>query len=102
MSTLLELHQISQESGELFARFEAGMLYKSWAVIAEDVATPNHANRLILAKNTLLNASPTAKQYFKYFLSDNTIQTNLGTSTDGEILSAITNFYNAMANVEAG
>jgi len=102
MSTLLELHHISQESGELFARFEAGMLYKSWAVIVEDVGTPNHANRLVLAKNTLLNTSPTAKQYFKYFLSDNTIQANLEESTDVEIMSAITNFYDAMANVEAG
>lgn len=100
MATLLELHSISQSSGELFARFEAGMLYKSWEIVGEDPGTTNHANRIELAKNTLLNLSPVAKQYFKYFLSDETIQTNIESSTDGEIMTAITNFYNTMANTE--
>jgi len=105
MATLLDLHQISQESGELFARFEAGMLYKSWQVIEEDAGTLNHANRMILAKNTLLNTSPIAKQYYKYFLSNTIIQThveNATTPTDGEIITAITDYYNTMANVEVG
>ena len=101
MATLLELHQISQTSGELFARFEAGMLYKSWSIIIEDPGTENHANRLVLAKNILLNTSPTSKKYFRYFLSDSNIQTNLSASTDAQIMSAITAFFNAMANVEA-
>ena len=101
LATLLELHGISQASGELFARFEAGMLYKSWAIIVEDVGTTNHTNRMILAKNILLTPSPTAKKYFRYFLSDPDIQTNLFESTDAQIVSAITGFFNVMANVEA-
>ena len=55
MATLIELHSIAQASGELFARFEAGMLYKSWAIVEEDPGTANHANRMVLAKNILLN-----------------------------------------------
>jgi len=104
MATLLELHQISQESGELFARFEAGMLYKSWAIIEEDVGTANHANRMVLAISTLMHTSDTAKKYYKYFLSNVVIQTHIGNATiptDAEIVSAITTFYNAMANTEA-
>jgi len=105
MATLLNLHQISQESGELFARFEAGMLYKSWQVVEEDPATTNHANRMVLAKNTLISTSPTAKQYYKYFLSNTVIQTHIQDETvpaDGEIMSAITDYYDTMANVEVG
>ncbi len=100
LATLLELHSIAQASGELFARFEAGMLFKSWAIIVEDVGTVNHANRIELAKNILLTPSPTAKKYFRYFLSDPDIQTNLFESTDAQIVSAITGFFNVMANVE--
>ena len=100
MATLIELHSIAQASGELFARFEAGMLYKSWAIVEEDPGTANHANRMVLAKNILLNPSPTAKKYFRYFLSDPDIQTNLSESTDAQIVTAITGFFNVMANVE--
>ena len=100
LATLLELHEIAQTSGELFARFEAGMLYKSWAIIVEDPGTTNHTNRMILAKNILLNPSPTAKKYFRYFLSDPDVQTNLDESTDVQIISAITGFFNVMSNVE--
>ena len=101
MVTLLELHQISQEGGELFARFEAGMLYRSWAIVVEDAGTFNHANRLVLAKAILLNTSSVAKRYFKYFLSAEDIQINLASSTDAQIVTAITGFYDVMANVEA-
>jgi len=100
LATLLELHSIAQASGELFARFEAGMLFKSWAIITEDVGTANHANRIELAKNILLSPSLTAKKYFRYFLSDPDIQTNLFGSTDAQIVSAITGFFNVMANAE--
>ena len=100
MATLLELHSIAQASGELFARFEAGMLYESWAIVVEDVGTANHVNRIELAKNILLSPSSTAKKYFRYFLSNPDIQTNLFESTDAQIVSAITGFFNVMANVE--
>lgn len=100
MATLLELHEIAQTSGELFARFEAGMLFKSWAIVVEDPGTANHANRIVLAKNILLNPSLTAKKYFRYFLSDSSVQTNLSGSTDAQIIAAITGFFNVMANVE--
>ena len=100
MSSLLDLHEIAQTSGELFARFEAGMLFKSWAIIMEDAGTANHANRMVLAKNILLNPSATAKKYFRYFLSDPDIQANLLASTDAQIVSAITGFFDVMANVE--
>ena len=100
MATLLELHEIAQTSGKLFARFEAGMLYNSWAIIEEDSGTANHVNRMVLAKNILLSPSPTAKKYFRYFLSDPDIQTNMFESTDAQIVSAITGFFNVMANVE--
>ena len=100
LATLLELHEIAQTSGELFARFEAGMLYKSWAIIEEDPVTNNHANRMVLAKNILLSPSPTAKKYFRYFLSDPDVQTNLAVSTDAQIVTAITGFFDVMANVE--
>lgn len=76
------------------------MLYKSWAIVVEDPGTANYTNRMILAKNILLSPSPTAKKYFRYFLSDPDIQINLSESTDAQIISAITGFFNVMANVE--
>ena len=101
MATLLELHNLYQAQGELFARFEAAMVKAAWDVMNESPATDNHVNRINLAKSILLGPQIPAKKYYRLLLSNATIQTSMGDSTDNDIQFVVNSLFDMIANVEA-
>jgi len=104
MATLQQLYAASQPTGELAGRVEAAFLKASWAVIYEDPGTSDHVNRLALAKLVLQNPRNYVAQYYRFLLSDATIQAALGDTlalTDTQVETAVNGFWTTIANVEA-
>lgn len=54
MSSLLEVSQAVLSGGPLLSRFTAAVWAAATAIVLEDPATPQHANRVDWAKRTLL------------------------------------------------
>ena len=101
MATLLELYSLYQPNGDLYARFEAAFVSAAWDVINEDPGTTNHTNRIALAKQILLEPAVFTKKYYRLFMSNATIQTNMDTSTDNDVQSVVNSFLDQIANAEA-
>ena len=104
MATLQEIYAASQPNGELAGRIEAAFIKASWAVVYEDPGTTDHANRLALAKLMLQGPRPYVERYFRFVISDGTIQAGLSdtpTITDTSIENAVNGFWTTIENVEA-
>jgi len=103
--TLLQIRSIGDTNDELRGRFEGALVKAAWAVLPENPATENHANRLAFAKKVLLNQRAMIEKYYLFFLSNASIQGNVeaGTDpTDGDIYYVVlTELYNTVANAEA-
>ena len=101
MATLLELHNLYQAQGALFARFEAAMVEAAWDVMNESPSTDNHVNRINLSKVILLGPQIPAKKYYRLLLSNATIQTLMEDSTDNDIQFVVNSLFDMIAYVEA-
>lgn len=103
--TLLQIRSIGDVNDTLRGRFEGAMVKAAWSVLAESEETPNHANRLALAKKTMLNQVAMIEKYYLFFLSNATIQGNIEASvdpSDNDIYYVVaTDLYNTVANAEA-
>lgn len=81
-------------------RIEVGMTDAAYQVIAEDDATPNHANRLKHAFRVLENTAVEAERMAKAILTKNkafTIQQIIG-ATDASIETQIEALWNEFAD----
>lgn len=100
--TLLEVRSIKDQNDQLRGKFEGAMVKAAWGVLAEQANTENHANRLALAKKTLLDQVAMIEKYYLFFLSNATIQASLDNATDNDIYYVVaTELYNTVANAEA-
>jgi hypothetical protein len=103
MATLLQVYNLIHD-GEFQAlrnRVRAAVLVAARAVILEDPATVNHADRLVWAQAAVQNAAALAEKAETLFVgvaSDATIQAAGNAATDAQVQAAV----NALVNYYAG
>lgn len=109
MATNAQLYGKIQPQGDITGRMLAGLLKKAWAVLTESDETPNHANRLALARKLMQTPESFAPQAWRLFLSNATVQENIDDlnaiqDTDIDWLwtsDDVAKLYDALANMEA-
>ena len=70
MASYTELHDLHSDGG-LLARISSAISVSALAIISEDVATDNHANRLKWAKEAVQSTAATAKHLLPLVLAAN-------------------------------
>lgn len=109
MATNQEIYEIMQPQNAIIGRVVVAMTKKCWAILAEDEATTNHANRLALAYKWLQNPKTLTPALWRLFLSNATVQNSFGdltVLTDNDINYVVSDdtenkIFNYLANMEA-
>jgi hypothetical protein len=83
--TYIEIFQLQYEEAEFQQRTQVAIEHAAYDVINEDVATPNHANRLIWAQTTLNNPRRMMELEMALVVQNSTIQAGGNNSTDNDI-----------------
>lgn len=75
MATLAELSTIINEGGPFADKVKAACIKTAVNVAFEDVGTPNHANRLKLAKQFLVDPAGQYSRVLRYVIAANAAST---------------------------
>ncbi len=97
MATLLQIYNLHAEGDELKARVAAAIADAAQDVLNELSATDNHENRLVWAKDSLVNAEASAERMFWGVLGNATIQSSGNSATDGDIQYIVNGLINTFA-----
>jgi len=84
-------------TGTVGHRTEIAAITAAQAIYSESGATPGHAARATLATAVLNNPDAYAARFLFAVATDPTIVANGVLPTDAQILTAVTNVWNAMA-----
>ena len=84
-------------TGTVGHRAEIAAITAAQTIYKEDPATVGHAARAVLATAVLNNPDAYAQRFLFAVATDPTIVANGAVPTDAQILTAVTNVWNAMA-----
>lgn len=95
--TLLEAYNLRFTSSILKSKTTTAIAKKAVDVLNENVATENHVNRVIWAKDVLANSQQMAERILWSVIADPAIVLVGEAATDVQILTAVTNVINVFA-----
>ena len=98
MATYIELRELHSDA-TLLAKVYIAVLKAVELVVTEDVGTANHANRLLWAKETLVNPVRMAKTMYPYILAANSSATvaQIQSASDASVQSNINSIIDVVA-----
>lgn len=83
-------------------RVTMAILHSANGVIAEDPSTPNHANRVALAKTAMSDSAAFSRSFYPYVIIQPGIAENGADSSlidDAVIMSAVAGLWDTVANL---
>jgi len=86
-----------KSNAEFKARIASAIAKASNNIINEDPGTTNHTERLVWAKNAIINAETVAEQMLWLVVQNPTIQTNGLSSSDNDIEFVVNSYINFLA-----
>jgi len=96
MATLLQIFHI-QSNDTFKARCYAAISKAAYDIINESISIPNHSQRLLWAKDALVEAEGAAERMLWAIVQNPTIQTNGNDSTDSDIQYVVNSFVDLFA-----
>lgn len=97
MATLLEIYNLAQSQSTLRSRVSAAVADCALDVLNEDPGTTNHADRVVWAKQALIDPTTEANRMFWGVLGNATIQASGEASTDNDILYVVAGLIDVYA-----
>jgi len=97
MATLAEVFNLHATAAGLRNRVAAAVAKAAMDVLNEDSGTTNHANRVIWAKDALVNADSVATRMMWGVLGNATIQSNGEASSDNDVQYVVNGLINTFA-----
>jgi hypothetical protein len=99
MATNLELYNLLND-GQLKNRVRIACVKAANTILNEDGSVPNHANRMIWAKNVFVNTDPEARRMLMVILaaSHEMPATNIRNASDESIQEIVDSFVDFFSN----
>ena len=97
MATLLDVYNLRYMSAYMKPRVIVAIAKAAQDILNEDPGTTNHANRVILANNSLRDTAIEAERLMWGVVGNTTIQTNGDSSSDQEIQNAVNGLIDTFA-----
>lgn len=95
MATLKQIDGFASDRPKLFTDFKASRLQVAWNILAEDVATPNHAARLAWAQKIFADYEADAQKEYLWCLSHANVQSAGAAITDANLIADVASFVDA-------
>lgn len=97
MPTLLETYNIKATNQTLRSRAIVAVAKCAIDVLNESATTPNHAQRVVWAKEALQNSEAVTDRIMWAVIADANVLANPSGATDQQIITAVVNAINAFA-----